>query len=135
MGTITTKIYTPILSLSIIGLTWALVWFAFIYYPKIVDDYKSGRVPQKPILTTVAASSQNLPIETPYFRLVYENRSNSYYVFVEGNKLSDYLTNRDAARLTLKTALSAHDLCDYSVTYVSTARLQIPQSLQNPDDC
>lgn len=135
MGTAASKIYTPLLSLSIIGLTWALVWFAFIYYPKVIDDYKTGRVPAKPVIRTVAAGSQNLPIETPYFRLVWEERSSTYYVFIEGNKLADYLANRDAARLALKTALSAEDLCDFSVTYVSTTRLSIPQNLQDPDNC
>lgn len=135
METATTKIYTPLLSLSIVGLTWALVWFAFVYYPQVIDDYKTGRVPARPVLRTVAAGSQNLPITTPYFRLEYEGRSNSYYVFVEGASLSDYLANRDAARLNLKTALSAADLCDYNLTYVATSGLQIPANLQDPDDC
>lgn len=135
MGTVTTKIYTPLLSFSIVGLTWALVWFAFIYYPKVIDNYKTGRVPVKPVIRTVSAGSSQLPIETAYFRLVYEEGSNSYYVFVEGDKLTDYVANRDAARLALKTALGAADLCEYSITYVSTARLPIPQNLQDPEDC
>ena len=135
MDTITNRIYTPLLSLSIVGLTWALVWFAFIYYPKVISDYKTGRVLSKPLFRTVAAQSQNFPVETEFYRLVYEQRSNTYYVFIEGNELTEYQANRDAAYLALKTSLSAVDLCNFNVIYVSNQRLQIPQNLQDPNDC
>jgi len=44
MNGMAVRFYNTILQFSILFFTFALVWFSFIYYPKIVDQYKSGKI-------------------------------------------------------------------------------------------
>lgn len=135
MGLINSKIYNRILALSTLALCASLVWFAFVYYPKVVDQYKSGKVPAGSIFKPVAAVSVKFPIETSAYRLIYEEGSQTYYAFIEGETLDVYAFNWNNARLALKTALSAENLCDFTIIYVSAASLKVPQSLKDNADC
>jgi len=130
------RIYNVILQLSIVVFTAALVYFAFVYYPKVIRDYKSGKIPPgKPMIASVAAVGNKFPIETSGYRIVHEEKSNAYYVFIAGNSLDQYLLNKDGASLTLKSALSEDSLCDLNVIYVSTAKLEIPQQYKTDVNC
>lgn len=135
MGLINSKVYNQILALSTLALSASLVWFAFVYYPKVVDQYKGGKVPDGSLLKPVSAVSVKFPIETMAYRLIYEEGSQTYYAFIEGESLDVYAFNRDNARLALKTALSAENLCDFTIIYVSAANLKVPQSLRDNTDC
>lgn len=123
------------MAISTLFLTGALIWFAFVYYPKVINQYKSGNVPNKSLLPPVAANSQKFPIETSIYRLVYEENSQTYYVFVEGAMLDSFEFNRQNAKLALKTALSVENLCDVNVIYASTQSLKVPQSFTDNSDC
>lgn len=135
MGITTSKIYNQILAVSTLTLSAALVWFAFVHYPKVVSDYKTGKLPAQSIFKPVSATSQKLPIETPAYRLIYEEDSQTYYAFIEGKTLDVYAFNRDNARLALKTALSTVSLCDFTILYISSENLKVPQSLKDNNDC
>lgn len=135
MGLINSKIYNQILALATLALSASLVWFAFVYYPEVIDQYKSGKVPDRSLLKPVSAVSVKFPIKTSAYRLIYEEGSQTYYAFIEGESLDVYAFNRDNARLTLKTALSAEKLCDFTIIYVSAANLKVPQSLRDNTDC
>ncbi len=114
----------------------ALFWFAFIYYPKTVYDLQSGKIIPKPtVFKPAVAQGTNLPVETANYRISYESRSGTYYVFVNGNNLEEFVYNRDNAKLALKNALSSDKLCSYNVIYVSTAKLSIPQKYLDNSDC
>jgi hypothetical protein len=134
MSLINPKLYSGILQLSILGLTWALVWFAFVYYPKVINDYKSGKVPTQSVLKPVSATSKKFPIETPAYRITYEENSRTYYVFIQGTNLEEYVFNRDNAKLALKTALSVENLCNINVFYAPVEELKIPENF-NQTDC
>lgn len=129
------KLYTPLLYLSIFAFTLCLAWFAFGYYPKTIQKYESGNVPTKPLVGPVSATNTTLPIETTAYRVIYEEKSNSYYAFVQGETLDVFAVNRDNAKLALKTALSTQDLCDFNVLYVSSQGLKIPTNLSENTDC
>lgn len=129
------KIYQIVLQFSTVALTVVLGWFAFIYYPKIVNDYKTGNFPTEQVITPVVAGSKKFPIETSAYRIVAEVDPAVYYVFVEGDNLERYLVNRDSAKLALKSALSVPDLCGKTVVFVSTQDLEIPEQFIYVSDC
>lgn len=121
------RLYNGILQGSILIFSAALVYFAFVYYPRTIRQYESGNFPvQKPFIAPVSAVSVNFPIETDAFRITYETDSESYFVFVGGESLNEYLSNQNGAQLALKSALSAESLCSYNVVYISSANLEVP---------
>lgn len=135
MGTITERIYTPVLQLSIVVLTSALVWFAFIYYPKVIENYKTGNIPKQSLIKPISAYSQKFPIETSAYRIVYQENSQTYYTFVEGSNLDHFVVNKNNAELAIKTALSYEKLCNLNIIYVSTQNLKVPQQFQGSSNC
>ncbi|GEM_PF-3616856 len=113
-----------------------LFWFAFIYYPKMAYDLQSGKTLPKPtVFTPAVAQGSRLPVETPNYRVSYESRSGTYYVFVNGKNLEEFVYMRDNAKLALKNALSTDKLCSFSVIYVSVAKLSVPQKYLDNSDC
>lgn len=136
------KLHTTVLQFSIVFFTFALAYFAFVYYPKVVSDYKqgfsankTGNVPAQTILKPVSANSAKFPIETSAYMLLYEEGSQTYYAFIQGDMLDVFEFNRQNAKLALKTALSAEDLCDFNIIYVSAAEIDVPQNLTDNSDC
>ena len=120
------------MEISVVILTSALVWFAFVYYPRVVNQYKSGAVlPTRTIYKPVYAESMQFPIETKAFRIVYEQKSGTYYAFIAGARLDEFVFNRDNAKLALKSALSLENLCNVKVIYASTGKLEIPDKFQD----
>ena len=135
MNQLTARLYTGVLQFSIIFFTFALVWFSFVYYPKVVDQYKNGRIAGRPFARPAIASSSNFPIETVAFRLVYEPGSGNYYAFIEGKTLNEYLENKNSAQLALKTALSVENLCSFNIIYTSAEKLEIPKQYKTSSNC
>jgi|SRR3989338_1061046 len=135
MSPVTIKVYHSVLSLSTLVLTVALLWFAFIYYPKVINDYTTGNFPKKTRIAPVSAATKQFPIEAKEYRIVYETGSNTYYVFVAGTNLDAYLTNRNGAKLALKNALSLESLCTLNVVYSSSEKLAVPEQYKFNSDC
>src|SRR3989344_6968086 len=128
------KFYNGILQGSILIFSAALVYFAFVYYPQTIRQYEAGNFPvQKSLIAPVSAVSVNFPIETDAYRITYEADSESYFVFVGGATLNDYLSNQNSAQLALKSALSAESLCAHSVVYISSSNLQVPDQYKVSD--
>ena len=122
------KLYNGILQGAILIFSAALVYFAFVYYPQAIGQYKSGNIPvQKPFVAPVSAVLEKLPIETDAYRITYDKDTDSYYVFISGNTLDKYTVNQNGARLALMSALSAESLCSYNVVYISSSGLQVPE--------
>jgi len=98
----------------------------------MVNQYKSGAVlPTRTIYKPVYAESMQFPIETKAFRIVYEQKSGTYYAFIAGARLDEFVFNRDNAKLALKSALSLENLCNVKVIYASTGKLEIPDKFQD----
>lgn len=129
------KAYNVVLQASIVVFTGALVWFSFVYYPKIVDKYKNIPLPASKSLVKVSANYSGFPIETEAFRITYEAEPNSYYIFVEGNNLVEYVEYKNSAVLALKTALSVESICTFNMIYVSTKDLEVPDNLKTTPSC
>lgn len=131
------KLLTRILQISTLALTITLAWFAFVFYPKIINNYKvRSATDSRVIVKPVEASSYDFPIETTAYKIIYEQGSNSYYVFVAGDNYDEYVMNRTSAKLALKTALSTLNLCNYNVFYSPQKNLNIPKVLlDDPNYC
>ena len=128
------KLYNGILQGSILIFSAALVYFAFVYYPQTIRQYETGNFPlRKSLVAPVSAVSGNFPIETSAYRITFEAASDTYYVFINGGALSEFLTNQNSAQLALKSALSAESLCSYNVAYISSANLQVPEQYKASD--
>lgn len=128
------RFYNGILQGSILIFSAALVYFAFVYYPQAIRQYESGNIPaQKPLIAPVSAVLDKLPIETESYRITYEKDTDSYYVFIAGNTLDQYVANQNGARLALMSALSSESLCSYNVVYVSSGNLQVPEQYKVSD--
>lgn len=129
-----THFYPHFLEFSVVTLTFLFAWFTFIYYPRLVSNYKTGNYPQKPLIAPVYATSQ-FPIETKSYKIYLDNQNSNYYAVIEGPNLDIYLANRNGAKLALKTALQKENLCDLKVNFISKENLKIPQMFQNNSDC
>ena len=129
------RAYTVILQLSILVFGASLAWFAFVYYPKVVDRYKNVPLPSTQKFGNVSANFSGFPIETQNFRVTYEAKPNSYYVFVEGEDLVAFVDNKNRAILALKSVLSVESVCKLNIFYVSSARLEIPDNLKVSPNC
>lgn len=129
------KAYNVVLQFSILVFTGALVWFSFVYYPKAVDKYKNIPLPASKSVSKVSANYSSFPIEAEAFRITYEAQANSYYIFVEGNNLAEYVEYKNSAVLALKTALSVESICTFNVIYVSTRDLKVPDNLKSTPNC
>ena len=129
------RAYTAILQISILVFGASLAWFAFIYYPKVVDRYKNVPLPSTQKFGNVSASFSGFPIETKNYRVTYEAKPNSYYVFVEGEDLPAFVDNKNWAILALKSTLSVESVCKLNIFYVSAARLEIPDNLKLSPNC
>lgn len=128
------KIVGPLMQFSIVALTGALVWFSFVYYPRVLGSYQTGNFVKKTIVPPAAATGSTFPIETDAYKLDYEAGSQTYYATVTGETLDAYALNRDAARLSLKSTLSLDSLCTLKIIYVSAANLQVPEKF-NKENC
>jgi len=128
------KKFTVFIQLSIAMFTVSLVWFSFVYYPKVVDRFQNVGLPQGKVIT-VASASNGFPIETSQYRVVYERDANTYYAFIEGLNIADYADNKNSATLEIKSALSLTSICELNIIYVSTSELKVPQDLRSPVSC
>jgi hypothetical protein len=128
------KTLTLIMQVSIVLLAVVLFWFAFVYYPKTIQNIQTGKITfGSKIFESAKASSFVFPIETAGYKIEKSQDGESYYVFVSGEDLVQYEANRNNARLTLKTALSAEDTCGINVVYVSSSKLNVPEGLKSGD--
>ena len=128
------RLYNGILQGSILIFSAALVYFAFVYYPQTIREYESGNIPRgRPFIAPAAANVGNFPIETDSYRITYEKDTDSYYLFIAGSTLDEYVVNQNGAQLALKSALSAESLCSHNVVYISSANLQVPEQYKASD--
>lgn len=117
-----------------IVLSITLFWFAFVYYPKTIRNIETGKISIAPkIIKPVTATSYVIPIETAAYKIEKSREDDNYYVIVKGDDLAKYEVNRNNARLALKTALSLETTCSINVVYVSSAKLNVPDSLKSGD--
>ena len=132
---VTSGIHNIIIQISILAFGALLVWFAFVYYPKVIDKYKNVPLPTSQSSGKVLANFSGFPIETVQFRITYEAKPNSYYVFVEGDSLPTFVDNKNRAILALKSVLSVESVCKVNIFYVSVQRLEIPDNLKISPNC
>lgn len=129
------KIYNVVMQFSIVVFSLTLAWFSFIYYPKIVNQYKNVATGGRPLAGQVSANFSNFPIETSSFKIEFDKNSGNYYVFVKGTTVSGFNENKNSAELALKSALSVQTLCNLNIIYVSTEKLTLPQDLKSSTNC
>src|SRR3989344_3549828 len=128
------KMFPIFLQISIFAFTISLVWFSFVYYPKIIDKFSKVGIPQ-PRIPSKAVNFGEFPVETDQFRIVYEQKSDTYYAFIEGDNINEFKENKNASNLALKNALSIESVCSLKVIYAPVVKLDISQDLKNPEKC
>ena len=128
------QIITKVMKGATIALSVTLFWFAFVYYPKTIRNIETGKISISPkIFKPVTATSYVFPIETSAYKIEKSQEDSNYYVVVNGRNLAEYEVNRNNARLALKTALSLETTCSINVVYVSSSKLNVPDSLKSGD--
>lgn len=105
------NILDRVLKISIIVFTLALVWFAFVYYPKVVNQFKHQPATGGGLVGNVEASSKSLPFGNNHFRIQYLEKSNVYAVMVSAQTTDQYRQYKSEADMTLKNILSLDRLC------------------------
>lgn len=128
------KIYTTIMQFSIVVFALTLGWFSFVYYPKVVNQYKNVATVQKPA-GQVSANFENFPIETDAYRIDFDKKSGNYYVFIGGSTINQYVQNKNSAELALKSALSQQSLCKLNIVYASVGKLTLSSGLKSSTGC
>ncbi len=128
------KIYSTIMQFSIVAFSLTLAWFSFIYYPKIVNQYKNVSTASKPA-GQVSANFSNFPIQTDTYRIEFDKNSGNYYVFVKGATINQYVENKNRAGLALKSTLSVQSLCKLNIVYASSEKLTLGAELKSSTNC
>lgn len=131
------KVYNAILHFSIFAFTFVFAWFVFVYYPTIVREFKSGKIPQARLVPTAVASDvTRFPIQLAgYYTIEHDVKSPNYYAFIGGSNLAEYVNNKIAAELSLKNALSEDSLCRVNIIFSSTAGLSVPDQYKKVTRC
>lgn len=128
------QIITKVMMGATVILSLTLFWFAFVYYPRTIRNIETGKISITPkIFKPVTATSYVFPIETEAYKIEKSSEDGNYYVIVKGGNLAEYEVNRNNARLALKTALSLETTCSINVVYVSSSKLNVPDSLKSGD--
>jgi len=131
----TAKIYNVVMQFSVVVFSITLAWFSFIYYPKIVNEYKNVATGGGQPAGQVSANFSNFPIETASYRIEFDKNSQNYYVFVKGTTVGGFVENKNSAELVLKSALSLQTLCNLNIIYVSTEKLILDANLKSSNNC
>src|SRR3989344_5888900 len=98
------KIYNVVMQFSVVVFSITLVWFSFIYYPKIVNEYKNVATGGGQPAGGVFANFSNFPIESASYRIEFDKNSQNYYVFVKGTTVGGFVENKNSAALGLNSA-------------------------------
>ncbi len=125
---------TIVLQLLILIFAVCLIWFTFVYYPKIVKE-RSFALTFTPFAPKVVATTDSFPIQTDSYRITYEKASGLYYTVVEGKTLNSFVENKNAAQLALKNALSTESLCNQKIIYASSAGLSLSSEFTTTSNC
>lgn len=129
------RIYNVVMQFSVVVFSLILVWFSFIYYPKIVNQYKNVATGGGQPAGQVSANFSNFPIETANYRIEFDKNSQNYYVFVGGATVGGFVENKNSAVLALKSALSLQSLCNLNIIYASVEKLTLPADLKSSTNC
>lgn len=124
-----------IIQFLIVVFTISLVWFSFVYYPKALKKAGTAVLQKRPVVSTVSAISGAFPIESVWYKIDYAKESNTYYVFVRGSNLAEFVQNKNSARLALKSALGVDSLCGFQVVYSSFNNLKVPAEFGKTQNC
>ncbi len=126
------NILDRVLKASIVVFTLALVWFAFVYYPKVINQFKHQPTTGGGLVGNVEASSKSLPYGNGRFTIQYSSTSNVYVIMVSAQTVDQYTQYKSEADLTLKNILSMDRLCGLNITYSSNLPFAGPdKSSQN----
>ena len=130
------RAYNAVLHFSIFAFTFAFAWFVFVYYPKIVSEFKSGHIPQAHIIPAAVASNiTKFPIEMQGYKIEHDYKSPNYNAIISGGDLAQYVNNKIAAELTLKNILSTDNLCSTNITFASAGKLSVPSQYSRAGSC
>ncbi len=101
---------------AIIILALALFWFAFVYYPQIVNKFQARK---SSFVTNVLASSTGLPYQNSHFKIEYSPKQNAYKITVFAQTLDQYDQYKAESSLALKNILSLDKTCNLNIIYQS----------------
>ncbi len=126
-----------ILQLFLVGFSGVFLFFMALYWPMLMANRTPTVRENGGILDEVRAGegSGGCPIETSEYKISYEARSDSYYVFVKGVTVSQFVENKNAAQLALKNKLMEESLCDKQIIYAPSMGIEVPAEFKTTSGC
>ncbi len=112
-----TKTLDLTIKIAIIILALALFWFAFVYYPQVVNKFQGHRAS---FVTNVQASSKSLPYQNNHFKIEYAPAQNAYKITILAQTLDQYDQYKTESNLVLKNILSLDKICGLNIFYESS---------------
>ena len=118
MQTDLSKLLDGVVKTATVFLTFALVWFSLVYYPKVLNQFKN-QSGERSLVGVVSAGSLGLPYDNGNFRIEYSAKQNIYLVAIRARTPEGYGQFVSESQITLKNILSLDNLCGLNVVYMS----------------
>ena len=124
------------LQLYLIGFTTIILFTIFVAYPAFSSQRKLTSSKYVSLVGEAKADNlSNFPIENAQYKISYEKRLDTYYIFVKGANLDSFVENKNKAQLELKNALILESLCSKNVIIASTEGLNVPGGFLQVSNC
>ena len=125
-----------ILQLFLVGFTGVFLFFMALYWPMLMANRTPTVRENFSLLNNVRADDMSgFPITTKEYKISYESRSDTYYVFVAGSTVAQFVENKNSAQLALKNKLMEETLCRKQIIYSSTSGISIPTEFKTTTGC
>ena len=124
------------LQVMLVGFTTLLLFTIFVILPVATGQKRIASAPPVNLVGDVKADNTgSFPIENTQYKISYEKRSDTYYVFVKGADLSTFVENKNRAQLDLKNALILESLCKKNIIISSAVGLRVSEEFLQVSSC
>lgn len=124
------------LQLFLVGFTTILLFSIFVVYPAVSGQRRIASTPNLNVVGDVKAdNTSSFPIENAQYKISYEKRSDTYYLFIKGADLDTFVENKNKAQLALKNVLVLESLCNKNIIITSAVGLSVPAEFLKVSNC
>lgn len=124
------------LQIMLVGFTFALLFAIFVVLPVATGQKRIASAPPVNLVGDVKADKiSSFPLENDQYKISYEKRSETYYVFIKGANLATFVENKNKAQLDLKNELILESLCKNNVIISSATGLKVSEEFLQVSNC
>ncbi len=124
------------LQIMLVGFTFALLFAIFVVYPVAFGQKRIASIPKVHLIGDVKADKiSSFPLENDQYKISYEKRSETYYVFIKGADPATFVENKNKAQLDLKNALILESLCKNNIIISSATGLKVSEEFLQVSNC